>query len=150
MTDKDPSLWLKIQMNPAIQSKKDREDLLQGLKNGFIDYLATDHAPHTLEEKYSAFSKFRDRYKKTNIEIAENIYRTDKKLYQDTCKENGMSGAPWLDVYSFVCVYLMKKYDFKPQDIARVTSYNPGLFVNKYLKKQFTQNYGKGFGRLDV
>lgn len=41
-----------LQVNPPIrQSKENRLALIQALKNGDIDYLATDHAPHTLEEK---------------------------------------------------------------------------------------------------
>ncbi|GAA4715814.1 dihydroorotase [Brevibacillus fulvus] len=38
-------------MNPPLRSKEDREALLAGLKDGTIDIIATDHAPHTAEEK---------------------------------------------------------------------------------------------------
>lgn len=41
----------RIKCNPAIKSSADREMLLQGLLDDRIDVLATDHAPHTLEEK---------------------------------------------------------------------------------------------------
>ncbi len=150
MTEKDPELWTKIQMNPAIQSKKDRLDLIAGLKNGFIQFLATDHAPHTEEEKFSAFAKFRKKYpNKTNLQIAKIIKKKDKKLYLKTCQENGFSGAPWLDTYGVVCVELMTKYGFTPQDIARVAGENPGKFVNSYLKIQFPdKKFGKGFGKI--
>lgn len=40
-----------LQMNPPIRYEKDRTELLRALKNGEIQYLATDHAPHTQEEK---------------------------------------------------------------------------------------------------
>jgi dihydroorotase len=40
-----------FQMNPPIRFLKDREALMTALKNGEIDFLATDHAPHTHEEK---------------------------------------------------------------------------------------------------
>lgn len=40
-----------IQMNPPIRSAHDNEVLWQALKDGVIDFIATDHAPHTLEEK---------------------------------------------------------------------------------------------------
>lgn len=36
---------------PPLRTEKDREALLKGLGNGMIDIVATDHAPHTLEEK---------------------------------------------------------------------------------------------------
>lgn len=40
-----------IKCNPAIKSHRDREALLQALRDGFIDTIGTDHAPHLLEEK---------------------------------------------------------------------------------------------------
>jgi dihydroorotase len=46
-----------LQMNPPIrQSKENRIGLIEHLKLGNIDYLATDHAPHTIEEKESGTS----------------------------------------------------------------------------------------------
>ncbi len=42
---------LSLQMNPPLRTAQDRLALLQALRNGEIDYVATDHAPHTLEEK---------------------------------------------------------------------------------------------------
>lgn len=41
----------QIVCNPAIKTKEDREAVWQGLINGNIDVIATDHAPHTWEEK---------------------------------------------------------------------------------------------------
>ncbi|NEQ32177.1 MAG: dihydroorotase [Leptolyngbya sp. SIO4C5] len=39
------------QMNPPLRSTRDNEVLWQALLDGVIDFIATDHAPHTLEEK---------------------------------------------------------------------------------------------------
>lgn len=41
----------RFKMNPPLRSAKDREALIEGLKDGTIDAIATDHAPHTAEEK---------------------------------------------------------------------------------------------------
>ena len=38
-------------MNPPLRSARDREALLEGLLDGTVDMIATDHAPHTAEEK---------------------------------------------------------------------------------------------------
>lgn len=38
-------------MNPPLRTEKDRQALIAGLKNGTIDIIATDHAPHSREEK---------------------------------------------------------------------------------------------------
>jgi dihydroorotase len=40
-----------FKMNPPIRSRADREALIEGLKDGTIDAIATDHAPHSAEEK---------------------------------------------------------------------------------------------------
>lgn len=41
----------RIKWNPAVKTKEDRDALLQGLLKGKLDAIATDHAPHLLEEK---------------------------------------------------------------------------------------------------
>jgi dihydroorotase len=46
-----------IKCNPAIKSASDRAAIIEALKSGRIDVLATDHAPHTLEEKQQSYEK---------------------------------------------------------------------------------------------
>lgn len=41
----------RFKMNPPLGNEKDREALFEGLIDGTIDAIATDHAPHTAEEK---------------------------------------------------------------------------------------------------
>lgn len=43
------------QMNPPLRSPRDNEILWQALRDGVIDFIATDHAPHTLEEKAQGY-----------------------------------------------------------------------------------------------
>ncbi len=38
-------------MNPPLRTESDREQILEGIQNGSIDMIATDHAPHSAEEK---------------------------------------------------------------------------------------------------
>lgn len=92
--------WL--QMNPPLRSKEDRLAMIKALKNGEIDFLATDHAPHTKEEK-----------------------------------QRGTSGTPELDTYGGVAAWLMAEEGFRPTDIARVASFNPGQFISQFLDKKF-------------
>ena len=47
----------RFKMNPPIHKKADREALLQALADGTIDVVATDHAPHSAEEKSRGFAK---------------------------------------------------------------------------------------------
>jgi dihydroorotase len=53
LTDEN-RLWL--QMNPPLRGREDRLALIAALRDGVVDYLATDHAPHTLEEKRNGMS----------------------------------------------------------------------------------------------
>lgn len=46
-----------VQMNPPIRTRENNEGLWQGLHDGVIDFIATDHAPHTLEEKRAGYPK---------------------------------------------------------------------------------------------
>ncbi|MGD1913106.1 MAG: dihydroorotase [Rivularia sp. (in: cyanobacteria)] len=45
------------QMNPPLRTSDDNEVLWQALLDGVIDFIATDHAPHTLEEKAQTYPK---------------------------------------------------------------------------------------------
>ena len=47
----------RFKMNPPLRSKEDREALLQGVLDGTIDMIATDHAPHSAEEKARGLEK---------------------------------------------------------------------------------------------
>ena len=44
-------------MNPPLRGKEDIEAIIEGLKDGTVDIIATDHAPHTDEEKNVKFSE---------------------------------------------------------------------------------------------
>lgn len=46
----------RFKMNPPLRSADDREALLEGLADGTIDVVATDHAPHSAEEKSKGLS----------------------------------------------------------------------------------------------
>lgn len=49
------ALGTLLQMNPPIRSRADNEILWEALLDGTIDFIATDHAPHTLEEKAKGY-----------------------------------------------------------------------------------------------
>ena len=47
----------RFKMNPPLRSKEDREALIEGILDGTIDMIATDHAPHSAEEKGRGLEK---------------------------------------------------------------------------------------------
>lgn len=54
--DKDyNTLGTLIKCNPAIKKSSDKEQLLEALKDGRIDVLSSDHAPHTIDEKHNKY-----------------------------------------------------------------------------------------------
>lgn len=50
-TDMDLEEDARWKMNPPLRSAEDRAALIEGIKDGTIDMIATDHAPHSIEEK---------------------------------------------------------------------------------------------------
>lgn len=69
----------KYQMNPPIHEKQDQEALIEGIQDGTIDMIATDHAPHSAEEKLKGINGI------TGIELAFPV------LYTKLVKENIIS-----------------------------------------------------------
>lgn len=57
LTDEDLQEDGKFKMNPPLRSKEDRAALIEGIKDGTIDMIATDHAPHSAEEKARGLEK---------------------------------------------------------------------------------------------
>ena len=51
LDDSDLQEHGRFKMNPPLRAKEDREALIAGVLDGTVDMLATDHAPHTAEEK---------------------------------------------------------------------------------------------------
>ena len=47
----------RFKMNPPLRDRSDREALVEGLRDGTIDMIATDHAPHSAEEKARGLAK---------------------------------------------------------------------------------------------
>src|SRR3954468_24981059 len=47
----------RLKMNPPLRSEADRQALIQGLRDGTVDCIATDHAPHAREEKEVPFEQ---------------------------------------------------------------------------------------------
>ena len=57
MDDSDLKEHGRFKMNPPLRSKADREALVEGIVDGTIDMIATDHAPHSAEEKSRGLEK---------------------------------------------------------------------------------------------
>ncbi|MBI5072967.1 amidohydrolase family protein [Candidatus Woesearchaeota archaeon] len=142
MLAETPERWPFVQMNPTIQGREHRVQLLEGLRSGFIQYLATDHAPHTIDEKLKQFEP-----EKESDMTREQFYTHLRITNLEECRRraclDSTSGTPQLDTYGPFTTWLMQAQRFTPQDIARVAAENPGNFVN-----QFHNGPGK-FGKIE-
>lgn len=97
----------RFKMNPPLRSKQDKEALIEGIKDGTIDVIATDHAPHTQEEKSkglngspfgivgieTAFAVLYTNLVKKNIISLEKIIKclTDNPRNRFNIKDNGFT-----------------------------------------------------------
>ncbi len=91
-----------FQMNPPLRYETDKNILLAAFKEGWIDYLATDHAPHSIEEKLKGISGLSqlDTYSLfvTHLIVNEKV---DLKRIAETCSQKPGD---------FVNPYLPKEY----------------------------------------
>jgi len=55
LLDKDSKLGANGKVNPPLRKREDRQALFMALKKGAFDIIASDHAPHTVEEKQEEF-----------------------------------------------------------------------------------------------
>ena len=57
LCDEDMQEDGRFKMNPPLRSREDKKALIEGIKDGTIDMIATDHAPHSAEEKWRGLEK---------------------------------------------------------------------------------------------
>ena len=57
LCDEDMQEDGRFKMNPPLRSREDKNALIEGIKDGTIDMIATDHAPHSAEEKGRGLEK---------------------------------------------------------------------------------------------
>jgi len=81
-----------FKMNPPLRSKADREALLEGLLDGTIDFVATDHAPHAEDEK--AFGMLEAPFGIVGLETAFSL------LYTHLVKTNKMTLVQLVDAFT--------------------------------------------------
>ena len=81
----------KIKWNPSIKKASDRDALREAVKTGKIDIVATDHAPHTLEEKNNTYFKspsggpLLQHSLQAMLEMASNGIFTYEKVIEKMC-----------------------------------------------------------------
>lgn len=72
-----------LKMNPPLRNREDREALKEGLKSGIIDAIASDHAPHTENEKEIEFERAEFGVTGLETELSAGITELVKKGFMD-------------------------------------------------------------------
>jgi dihydroorotase len=124
-------------MNPPLRSKADREALIEGIIDGTIDMIATDHAPHSAEEKgrglekslmgvvgiETAFPLLYTHFVKTGI---IDMSRLVELMHTAPCKRFGFGGDIEIGAPADFTVFdLDEKYTINPDDFVSMGRSTP-------------------------
>ncbi len=126
MDDSDLQEHGRFKMNPPLRSKADREALVQGIVDGTIDMIATDHAPHSAEEKEKGLQG--SAFGVVGLETALPV------LYTKLVEENVISLKRLVEL---LAINPRKRFsipmgqDFTIWDLNETFTVNPEEFVSK-------------------
>lgn len=115
----------RFKMNPPLRSDEDRQALIEGIKDGTIDMIATDHAPHSTEEKSRGLEK--SAFGIVGLETAFPL------LYTKLVKENIISLEKLIEL---LCVNPRKRFniplenDFTVWNLDKQIRVNPDDFLS--------------------
>ena len=123
----------RFRMNPPLREEADRLALLEGLSDGTVDMIATDHAPHSAEEKSRGLKSLNGI---VGLEVAFPV------LYTELVRKGEISLEKLIDIMSFnparrfdlktdgFCIYdLNTEYEIDPSEFASMGRSTP--FANK-------------------
>jgi len=132
LDDSDLQEHGRFKMNPPLRAKEDREALIEGVLDGTIDILATDHAPHTAEEKNKGLkgspmgvvgleTAFAIMYTKLVKEGVMSLERLLEMLCDAPCRRFGVGTAR---------IAVGERADLTVFDVSEEYVINPGEFAS--------------------
>ncbi|MFL5907693.1 MAG: dihydroorotase [Solirubrobacterales bacterium] len=133
----------RFKMNPPLRSEDDREALIDGLRDGTIDCIATDHAPHSAEEKEVPFEEAA--WGVTGLETAFAALHTDLVI-------PGVIGLELL-VERMTCggePFGIEAPRLEPGSVANVTLIDPELSWNVGEEGYESRSYNSCFGGREL
>lgn len=144
----------RFKMNPPLRDKTDREALIEGIKDGTVDMIATDHAPHSEEEKSKGLSG-------SNMGVV-GIETAFPLLYTYLVKENIISLEKLIELMSInpkkrfgipiktedFCVWdLNESYIINSKEFLSMGKSTPFESFKVYGRNVLTATNGKMIGR---
>jgi len=144
----------RFKMNPPLRSREDKEALIEGVIDGTIDMISTDHAPHSAEEKSKGLEK--SAFGIVGIETAfpvlytrlvkENIITLDKLIELLAVNSRKRFSIP-LD-NSFTVWNLNEEYKINPDDFISMGKATPFEEMSVFGKCLLTVYNGKEVYKL--
>jgi len=137
LNDMDIKEHGRFKMNPPIRSEEDRKALVEGIIDGTIDMIATDHAPHSEEEKTRglekslmgvvgiehAFSLMYTHMVKTGVITLEKL---TELLTKNPCERFGLDCGIEISKKADLCVFdLDKEYEIRQEDMLSKGKFSP-------------------------
>ena len=140
LTDEDLQDDGKFKMNPPLRAKEDKQALIEGIIDGTIDMIATDHAPHSAEEKSKGLEK-----SAFGIVGIENSFQL---LYTHLVKKNIINLEKLIDL---LAINPRNRFNIPLNDdctiwsLDKKTVINPDEFISQGKSTPFenTEVYGK-------
>ena len=125
-------------MNPPLREEADRQAIIQGLKDGTIDMIATDHAPHSMEEKSKPITEAPSGI--TGLETALSLGITElvEKGHLTMMQLLKLMSTNPADLYHLNAGHLTEQ---GPADLILIdpkTQWNPTVYASKATNTPFT------------
>lgn len=145
----------RFKMNPPLRGKADREALIEGILDGTIDMIATDHAPHSAEEKSKGLrdslmgvvgieTAFPVMYTNFVRNGRMSLERLIELMSVNPCRRFGFDNSIRLNEKANLTVFdLNKEYTINPDDFLSKGRSTPFSGVNVNAKCVLTVAQGK-------
>ena len=155
LSDKDLQEDARFKMNPPLRSEADKQALIEGIVDGTIDMIATDHAPHSAEEKSkglkdslmgvvgieTAFSVMYTHFVKTGLMTLEKLVEI---MSVNPCRRFGFENGIKIGEKANLTVFdLNKKYTVNPEEFLSKGRSTPFAGAELYAKCVMTIADGK-------
>lgn len=154
LSDKDLKEEGRFKMNPPLRSEEDRLALIEGIKDGTIDMIATDHAPHSAEEKGRGLEKsamgivgietaFPVLYTELVLKGVISLSKLVELLSINPKKRFGIKGGTDVGQQADFCVVdLDTEYEIRSEDFYSMGKATP--FEGMKVKGKILHTYIKG------
>lgn len=154
LSDKDLKEEGRFKMNPPLRSEEDRLALIEGIKDGTIDMIATDHAPHSAEEKGKGLEKsamgivgietaFPVLYTELVLKGVISLSKLVELLSINPKKRFGIKGGTDVGQQADFCVVdLDTEYEIRSEDFYSMGKATP--FEGMKVKGKILHTYIKG------